>query len=169
MRVVLMGLKKSSLLAPGTSESEPAFTGRIIVPAIRDILRGAGLRQVVVSGDGSRPAPSVSFWGLTFKPDIALSLEGERLCAFECKFLTRSGRQDSLSEAIGQAMLYRLVGYPSACVVLIDKSRARIDPDNRLSELLGRTDVSAVRFSQIPRRDHIEADSVGIVDETANH
>jgi hypothetical protein len=145
-RRVLSVLASYRFRSPIAGETEPAYTARVLMPALRSALQSADLRQVVLSGDGITPAPSVAFWGLEFKPDIALSLDGRRLCAFEVKYLSVSARQDSLTKAIGQAHLYRILGYPAVCVWLIERSPLDSGVDSRLDEFLVRSNIGIARL-----------------------
>ena len=65
---------------------------------------------------------------IAFYPDLAVTLGKQNLWAVEVKLLKRTGRQSSITTALGQASLYKS-RYEHVLVVLIDSS-----PSSALSQ-----------------------------------
>jgi hypothetical protein len=84
-------------------------------------MRPSGL---TIHGDGKATAPATVLPSCEFRPDVALLYHRNRVTAFEVKFLRTSGRQQSLSAAIGQAVVYKTNGYRAVGIVLLDLAPA---------------------------------------------
>ncbi len=121
----LVGLIDSTLRRfpcpmPREGETEPLFTAHILLPQVRLRIQELGIQGVTATGDGSaRPTPTYLL-GHRFYPDMSVSYFGERLVAYEVKFLRQGGRSNAISTALGQCLLYQLDRYPRVRAVLID-------------------------------------------------
>lgn len=128
------GLAHTGMERPRSSESEPEFTARVLQPVVQSVLsdiKHAGLKRM---GDGAASVRTVSAFGLSFYPDIAISYFDQLLIAIEVKVLRDFGRQSAICSALGQAMLYRSAGYSQSLVVLIDAGGVLTDEDILTSE-----------------------------------
>ena len=119
-------LSSAEMRAPLVSETEPAYTRRILSSVIKNELMGLNGIPLAFRGDGgdARAIPATVL-DIPFLPDMAVSLGGQNIWAAEVKFLRSSNRQNSIATAIGQATIYR-GRYEHVAVVLID-----LDPVSR--------------------------------------
>lgn len=121
---IVAHLGSAVLRLPQDGESEPAFSKSVLAPAISAAT--VSLRQfgAVISGPGLSPVLTVRTANMEFIPDVAILFHRERLVAVEAKFIGTSGRQQALTQSIGQSVVYRALGYRHAVVVVADTSRA---------------------------------------------
>ena len=126
---ILSVLRDSPARAPEPREAEPTFTSHVLQPLIEARLNSLGIVGLVRSGDGAARVRTVSALGLPFFPDLTISYYREPLLAVEVKFLRSTSRQNPVATAIGQALLYRKLGYRAACVALIDLAGLASDED----------------------------------------
>src|SRR5262245_17322474 len=119
-KIVLSRISRHSLRLPLQNEREPGFTARVLMPLVDQAVREIDISGLTLHGDGRASAPATVLPSCEFRPDIALLYWRKRVVALEVKFLRLSGRQSSLSAAIGQAVVYRATGYEIVGVILID-------------------------------------------------
>lgn len=112
--------------APLSEESEPAYTTRVLVPGLRDLLgEPSGVGGVLIGGHHTGISRPVSLLGASFVPDLAMIWREERLVAVEVKYLQQdANRGAQLSKALGQALVYSS-GYRRACALAIEVARTR--------------------------------------------
>lgn len=114
------GLRSAQLSAPRPDEREPAFTARVVSPAIAEILKRTAVHGLTHAGDGGAPLLPTYLFGLSFRPDGGVAYHGKPVVAFEVKFLRKSHRQQALCTAVGQSVLYRAQRYPKVITLLVD-------------------------------------------------
>lgn len=112
-----------SISWPGViaGETEPHYTARVVFPPLRGLQQKLGHPGLSIRSDGFETPEYVTLGNLTFVPDISFSHDHQREIAIECKFVMLGNTNNQLSTAIGQATLYKSLGYKSSIVLLIEK------------------------------------------------
>jgi len=119
-------LCEAEIAAPTLNEEETSYTARSLWPLINSELKKLPDLPLKVRGDGGddRSVPA-SHLGEQFFPDLAVTLEGHGvdnyIWAVEVKFLRDDSRNNSISTALGQAVLYRQ-RYLYTAVLFVDVS-----------------------------------------------
>jgi len=120
-------LAEAPLEKPHVGESEPSYTARALIPLVTAVHRRLSIEGMTIAGDGTtRPVPTYLL-GHRFYPDIAISHFGQRLAAYEVKFLRSRSRSNTIATAFGQSALYHLDRYPHVRAVLLDRLRVGRD------------------------------------------
>lgn len=121
--------------APLAGEKEPTYTARVLAPQVESFLATLNEPRLQLKADGDlRPVP-IAFDSRHFYPDISIDHLNERVLAIECKFMGDSHVNSSLTTAIGQAVVYRSLGYRAAFVFLISRLGPRCVPTGVSSQL----------------------------------
>jgi len=82
---------------------------------------------------------------MEFIPDVAVLFHRERILAIEAKFIGSSGRQQALTQALGQSIVYRALGYRHSVVVIADVSRSvTLASASEIADLISMAGSSAV-------------------------
>lgn len=102
------------------SSQETAFTGGVLLPRVRDWVGSLGHRSLSLRADGGVPPGAISLAGLDFVPDLEIREFESKLLAIEVKYLRDSDPSGSLAKSIGQAVLYKTLGFEYSCVLLVD-------------------------------------------------
>lgn len=134
MEFVVSEFREVPLEAPLPIESETAYTRRCLVSLVRGVLARLAIEGLVDAGIGSAPVQPVPLFGLLFFPDLTVTFHGRRILAFEVKFLGATGRQYSVSTALGQTYLYQQAGYRRAGTLLLDVANLLSDDDVKHAE-----------------------------------
>lgn len=117
------GLSSLELEPPSSLNREVTFTGNVVLPAIKKLVKDADKTGLYVRGDGSHPVKSIHHANLEFKPDISIGFHNDLHIAFEVKIIRNSDPSGSFAKALGQGITYRTVGGYDACFVLIFDTR----------------------------------------------
>jgi hypothetical protein len=113
-------LRNLRLPIPEDGQSERSYTGRVLLPLTSGWVENIGVPSLFVRADGGVPTLPLSLEGMFFYPDIEIVEHGARYIAVEVKFLTEAHSTGALSKAVGQAAMYRSLGFASAQVMVID-------------------------------------------------
>jgi hypothetical protein len=106
------------VVPPGWSGGEESLTALVVQPAVMSAIGEIGIDGLIVAGDGrERAAPTVSWSGWQFRPDVAVLFRNQRLLAVEVKLLRGRGSGDAGAKGLGQATIYRKE-YEYTCVAL---------------------------------------------------
>lgn len=105
---------------PLAGESEPKFTGSVILPAVEGMLQSLRTPGLVLRGDGGNSPRPVSYFGVEFYPDLEIGFFDQRTLAVEVKFVRDVDPSGSISKALGQALIYQAGGFPVVHTVLIE-------------------------------------------------
>jgi len=118
-------LCEAEIAAPTLSEEETSYTARSLWPLINSELKKFSDFPLRVRGDGGDRSIPASHLGEQFFPDLSVTLEGHgvdnHIWAVEVKFLRDDSRNNSISTALGQALLYRQ-RYLYTAVLFVDVS-----------------------------------------------
>lgn len=101
-------------------KQETAFTGTVLLPRVQDWVRTLGHRTLSLRADGGSPPGSLSVAGMDFVPDMEFREYESKLLAIEVKFLRDTDPSGSLAKSIGQATLYRALGFKFSYVLIVD-------------------------------------------------
>lgn len=96
------------------------------MPVIGRLIRELNHDGLKLRGDGEERPDYVTLGHLKFTPDVAISHNHTREIAVECKFISSWSVNNSISTAIGQAVLYQNLGYRLSMVILIEKGSVRV-------------------------------------------
>lgn len=130
-------------------EKEPSYTSRVLAPQVQNFLGNLNEPGLQLKADGDlRPVP-IAFDGRQFYPDISIDHFTERNIAIECKFLGQSHLNAALTTAIGQAVVYRSLGYRAALVLLVSRTGDRCLPPSVQAELSGTLALSRIAVSEL--------------------
>lgn len=102
------------------NKQETAFTGTVLLPKVQDWVRTLGHRSLSLRADGGNPPGSLWVAGMEFVPDMEFREYESKLLAIEVKFLRDSDPSGSLAKSIGQANLYRALGFRFSYVLIVD-------------------------------------------------
>ncbi len=140
-------------ILPGlvVNETEPQYTQRVLQPIARRILTEIEAPGMVCGGDGGVPTHRTNMLGMTFAPDLEFSYRGQRLVAIENKFVTYKHRQRSIASAMGQALVYRIGGFPLCIVLLLDLVTSSYANSIRAAPRLSTDDIRII----VKRRNHL--------------
>ncbi len=100
--------------------SETEFTGTVLVPRVLEFVKSLRHRSLIVNGDGFSPPSSLVFARMSFVPDIEILEFGHRLLAIEVKMIRENDPTGAFTKSIGQAVVYKSLGFEFAHVLLID-------------------------------------------------
>jgi hypothetical protein len=144
-------LRSAGLPTPLTSEGEETYTDRHVLPIVQTVVQRTRVEHLLVGGHHTGINRPVRYLGSNFHPDVLVLHAGERLLAYEVKFLAGGDRSGALSKAVGQASIYGLHGYSASAALLLDVA-GRLTP----SQISGiaETGHSPSRFAVIARTAH---------------
>lgn len=114
--------------SPLEGESEPTYTGSVLLPSATTLIAEVETPGLVVRADGGVAPRPVSLVDVSFYPDLEIAYFDARSLAVEVKFVRDADATGSISKAIGQALIYRSGGFPWVHVVLVD-CRTRRRPE----------------------------------------
>jgi hypothetical protein len=158
--IVNEALRTKALPAPVSGEDEETYTDRHVLPLIQMAVQSTRVQRLLVGGHHTGINRPVRHLGLDFHPDILVIHSGERLLAYEVKFLARGDRSGALSKAVGQATIYGFHGYAASAALLLDVA-------GRLSaaqvSYMAETSGTPSRFAVIARTAHRQQFRVGAV------
>jgi hypothetical protein len=101
-------------------KQETVFTGTVLLPRVHDWIRTLGHRSLSLRADGGSPPGSLTVAGMEFVPDMEFWEYESKLLAIEVKFLRDTDPSGSLAKSIGQASLYRALGFRFSYVFIVD-------------------------------------------------
>jgi hypothetical protein len=113
-------LRCADLPAPTEREREPVYTTRCLIRPVEALLDDLAIPGLLVAGEQAAPVQPVYLLGSQFFPDITVSYHSQPLIAVEVKYLKGGG---SVAVAIGQSVLYGLIGYRRSVMFVIDRNR----------------------------------------------
>jgi hypothetical protein len=113
-------LRSAALPTPAAREDEESYTDRHILPIIQTFIQRTRVERLLVGGHHTGINRPVRYLGCDFHPDVLVVHGGDRLLAYEVKFLAGGDRSGALSKAVGQASIYRLHGYSASGALLLD-------------------------------------------------
>lgn len=108
---------------PFEGEAEPAYTGRVLFPALEELSSDLHHPGLTLRSDGMESPDYVTVGKLRFTPDMSFSHNLEREIAIECKFVSPNNINNPLATAIGQGTIYKTCGYKRSILVLVEKKR----------------------------------------------
>ena len=118
-------LRSAALPAPAARESEEKYTDRCVLPVVRSVVERTRISHLLVGGHHTGINRPVRYLGFDFHPDVLVIYRGQRLLAYEVKFLAGGDASGALSKAIGQASIYGMHGYSASAALILDVSGAR--------------------------------------------
>jgi hypothetical protein len=138
-------LRSVALPSPSTGEDEETYTDRHVLPIIQSVIQRTRVERLLVGGHHTGINRPVRYLGSDFHPDVLVLHGGERILAYEVKYLAGGDRSGALSKAIGQASIYRLHGYSAAAALVLDVA-GRLTPTqiSGISEAAGGSSSFAV-------------------------
>jgi hypothetical protein len=159
-RMINEELRSAPLPTPSRGEDEETYTGRHVLPVVQTAVQRTQVERLLVGGHHTGINRPVRYLGCDFHPDVLVIHGGERLLAYEVKFLAGGDRSGALSKAVGQASVYGLHGYAASAALLLDVSgRLSADQVSRIGE--GSEGPS--KFAVIGRTAHRQQFRVGAV------
>lgn len=144
---VLTRLTEAALPQVLESETEPTYTGRAILPALEEMIRELNHPGLKLRGDGLERPDYVTLGHLKFTPDVAISHDHSREIAVECKFISARSVNNPVSTGIGQATLYRNLGYRLSMLILVESKPTRVlqqRTTESLMELASSLDIDVI-------------------------
>lgn len=100
--------------------AEPDFTGTVLIPRVLEFVKTLRHNSLVVNGDRFSPTSSLFHAQMSFIPDIEILEFGHRLLAIEVKMIRESDSSGAFTKSLGQALVYKSLGFEFAHVVLLD-------------------------------------------------
>ena len=134
-KIICSALQRRQLPKRLAAEREPQYVARAIRPII--VLALEKYPALVCHGEGGLRAHEVSYAGLPFVPDLSISHLQQRILAIEAKFLVN--RQDSITEALGQASIYAFAGYFCSIALVLSSSGPEVQDSFVISRAGGST------------------------------
>lgn len=119
-QLVAHRLRHEPLSPPHSTELEPAYTARVIQPALGRALSEANVSGLFPVGDGSSPVEPAIFLDRRFYPDFGAMYFDQRILAGEVKILRARQSQNAIATAVGQVTIYRESGYLAGVLCLVD-------------------------------------------------
>jgi len=145
------GLIGAKLKVPTPEETEPQYTGRVLIPFVKSLLyKSASSSLVFIKGDGAglRAVP-VTFLENFYYPDISVEEDGTHYWACEVKLLNSSEMQDALPRALGQALIYRQ-RYLATTVVVIERPVRQSKTENSIIGFDANLNIIIIRNFENP-------------------
>jgi hypothetical protein len=153
-------LRSAALPTPVKGEDEETYTDRHVLPIVQEVVRLTKVRGLLVGGHHTGINRPVRYLSLDFHPDVLVIHDGERLIAYEVKFLAGGDRSGAFSKAIGQATIYGMHGFEASAALLLDVA-GRLSPSH-IARLVHGTN-GASRFAVIARTAHRQQFRAGAV------
>ena len=113
-------LNETSLLPPLQTEKEPAYTKRVVLPAVSHWVTSLNAGALHVRGDGGANPLRVVWDDIVLYPDVTIMNFHERLISFEVKFIRNDDPGGSLTKALGQTLMYEKAGFAASYGIIID-------------------------------------------------
>lgn len=136
-------LGSGELSAPLPRETEPQFTARVLLPALRDLFEEHKVGATFRGDGGAERAIHAAVFGCEFYPDIGISYHTQLVLAIEVKFLRSQGTQNALATAFGQAALYK-TRYQYSCAFLVTSTTPEPHAIRTLREAASIAGIEAV-------------------------
>lgn len=105
---------------PLPSEKEPAYTSRVVLPAVSAWVKSLNENGLHVRGDGGLNPLKIVWDEISLYPDITIMHFHDRLISFEVKFLRNEDPGGSLTKAIGQTYMYEKAGFEASFGIIVD-------------------------------------------------
>jgi hypothetical protein len=153
-------LRSAALPTPTAGEDEETFTDRHVLPIVQTMVQRTRVERLLVGGHHTGINRPVRYLGSDFHPDVLVLHGGDRLLAYEVKFLAGGDRSGALSKAVGQASVYRLHGYSASAALLLDVA-GRLSP-RQIAGIAEGSDAPA-SFAVIARTAHRQQFRAGAV------
>lgn len=108
--------------APVSEELETSYTKRVLYPLVATWLPSLRRPELLVRADGAGNAPrALTVGSAQFHPDLEVVSAAQRLLALEVKLMRpQQNPTGSFTKAIGQAVVYRELGFASSHALIID-------------------------------------------------
>lgn len=113
-------IENTSFLPPLASEKEPAYTSRVLLPAVTEWVKSLNAGGLHVRGDGGANPLRIVWDEISLFPDITIMHFHDRLVSFEVKFLRNDDPGGSLTKALGQTYMYEKAGFTASIGIVID-------------------------------------------------
>ena len=145
-QLVQSGLESADWPAIKDGQQERSITHYFAGPVVDSVLQSIGERQLILRHDGAIAPRSIVRYGMSFSPDIEISLYSQKCLAVEVKILRDHDASGSITKAVGQTFMYKALGFEKAIGLIFD-ARKRVKPglEQTLNELTNdNPDVSFV-------------------------
>jgi hypothetical protein len=131
--------------APLSSETEEAFTARVVSPWLKGWVAALREPELYVRADGGPDTKPIYWSNISLYPDLTITSGLEKYIAFEVKFLRNEDPGGSMTKCIGQTYFYHFLDFDSSFGLVFDL-RSIMDPNAGLkfSELIQITDKTQI-------------------------
>jgi len=102
------------------NRQERWVTKHLVRPIVSKTLLEIGEKRLILSSDGENAPRQIIKYGMSFSPDLDITYLEQRCIAFEIKLLRDADASGSISKAIGQAIMYKELGYQNSLCLIID-------------------------------------------------
>ncbi len=99
---------------------EPELTGTVLIPQLLAFVSKLGHKSLVVTGDRFSPPTALTYAQMSFVPDIEILDYGSRLLGIEVKVIRDTDPSGAFTKSLGQAVIYRSLGFYCAHVLVLD-------------------------------------------------
>lgn len=101
-------------------KQERWVTKHIVRPVVLNTLLEIGEKRLILSSDGEYAPKKIIKYGMSFAPDLDITYLDQRCIAFEVKLLRDSDASGSITKALGQAIIYKELGYENTLCLTFD-------------------------------------------------
>lgn len=105
------------------TQQERSFTQKVVYPKLLEWVESLEIPQLIVRSDGIRTPRQINKFGMTFIPDLEVTHLSQKCIAVEVKLLRSTDPSGSLAKAVGQAKLYRELGFEISSAIIVDARR----------------------------------------------
>ena len=138
--LVREGLESTEWPAIKEGQQERSITNHFVGPAVKSVLEVIGERQLILRHDGEIAPRSMVRYGMSFSPDVEISLYSQKCLAIEVKILRDHDASGSLTKAIGQTFMYKALGFEKVIGLIFDaRKKFRVGLQETLDELISQS------------------------------
>lgn len=120
-------LRTQEFLLESQNIQEREITATTVGPALKQFVSGLLIPQMMVRYDGDLASKPLLRNGMSFFPDAQVSLNLQKVLSVEVKIIRDQDPSGSLSKAIGQAIIYRELGFECSIGLIFDFRKNRHD------------------------------------------
>ena len=119
-QLVQAGLESAAWPEIREGQQERSITHHYVGPVVKSVLETVGERQLILRHDGAIAPRSILRYGMSFSPDLEISLYSQKCLAVEVKILRDHDASGSLTKAVGQTFMYKALGFDKVIGLIFD-------------------------------------------------
>ena len=149
-QLIQSGLQSADWLPIKDGQQERSITHHCVGPVVQSVMESIGEKQLILRHDGAIAPRSIIRYGMSFSPDIEISLYSQKCLAVEVKILRDHDASGSITKAVGQTFMYKALGFEKVVGLIFDtRKKVKTGLEQTLNELTkDNPDVSFILIKQ---------------------